>query len=87
LKYGPATGLAPPVTCAILSDHPAYQTSRSIAASTNVPCLRRGEPSARGARPRTGHAGPRAPRRSGRPPARGCTPCAPTSRRTPSGRP
>ena len=34
LKYGPATGFAPPTTWAILSDHPAYQTSRSIAAST-----------------------------------------------------
>ena len=26
LKYGPATGLAPPYTWAILSDQPAYQT-------------------------------------------------------------
>ena len=34
LKYGPATGFAPPTTWAILSAQPAYQTSRSIAAST-----------------------------------------------------
>src|SRR5688500_9274942 len=34
LKYGPATGLAVPCTEAILSDQPAYQTSRSIVAST-----------------------------------------------------
>src|SRR4051812_21985480 len=36
LKYGPATALALPVTCAILSAHPAYQTRRSTAASTYV---------------------------------------------------
>src|SRR3978361_514812 len=35
LKKGPATGLAAPVTWAILSDQPAYQTQRSIAASTS----------------------------------------------------
>src|SRR5918999_2897600 len=34
LKYGPATGLSPPVTCEILSVHPAYQTHRSMALST-----------------------------------------------------
>ena len=34
LKYGPATGLVPPTTCANLSAQPAYQTQRSIAAST-----------------------------------------------------
>ena len=34
LKYGPATALAPPVTCATLSGQPAYQTHRSIAAAT-----------------------------------------------------
>src|SRR6185312_5863605 len=34
LKYGPATGLAPPATWANLSVQPAYQTQRSIAAST-----------------------------------------------------
>ena len=34
LKYGPATALAPPVTCATLSGQPAYQTHRSIAADT-----------------------------------------------------
>src|SRR5215469_3488874 len=34
LKYGPATGLAPPATCATLSGHPAYQTHRSMAAAT-----------------------------------------------------
>src|ERR1044071_5581645 len=37
LKNGPATGLAPPVTWAILSDHPAYQTRRSTAASASLP--------------------------------------------------
>ena len=36
LKYGPATGLASPSTAANLSDHPAYQTQRSIAASTSA---------------------------------------------------
>ena len=36
LKNGPATGLAPPYTWAILSDQPAYQTQRSIAASTSA---------------------------------------------------
>jgi hypothetical protein len=35
LKYGPATGFAPPYTCASLSDHPAYQTQRSMAAATS----------------------------------------------------
>ena len=34
LKYGPATGLALPSTWVTLSAQPAYQTSRSIAAST-----------------------------------------------------
>jgi hypothetical protein len=34
LKYGPATGFAPPCTVAILSDQPAYQTQRSIDSST-----------------------------------------------------
>lgn len=34
LKNGPATGLAPPTTWAILSVQPAYQTQRSTAAST-----------------------------------------------------
>lgn len=34
LKKGPATGLPPPTTWAILSVQPAYQTQRSIAAST-----------------------------------------------------
>src|SRR5689334_522257 len=33
-KYGPATGFEDPSTAAILSVHPAYQTQRSIAAST-----------------------------------------------------
>src|SRR5262249_48889751 len=28
LKYGPATGFAPPSTCDSLSAHPAYQTTR-----------------------------------------------------------
>jgi hypothetical protein len=36
LKYGPATGLDEPSTCAILSAQPAYQTQRSIAASTSA---------------------------------------------------
>src|SRR5437868_1279378 len=35
LKYGPATGLAVPRTAEILSDQPAYQTRRSMAASTD----------------------------------------------------
>src|SRR6266516_1903199 len=34
LKYGPATGLAAPVTWATLSGQPAYQTHRSIASVT-----------------------------------------------------
>ncbi len=34
LKNGPATGLALPTTWVSLSAHPAYQTSRSMAAST-----------------------------------------------------
>ena len=34
LKYGPATGLALPSTWAILSAQPAYQTQRSMVAST-----------------------------------------------------
>jgi len=36
LKNGPATGFAPPCTWAILSAQPAYQTQRSIAASTSA---------------------------------------------------
>src|SRR5688500_3862696 len=35
LKYGPATGLEEPSTCASLSAQPAYQTTRSIAAATS----------------------------------------------------
>jgi hypothetical protein len=35
LKYGPATGLAPPATWWILSAQPAYQTHRSIATLTS----------------------------------------------------
>ena len=35
LKYGPATALAPPSTDGSLSAHPAYQTQRSIEASTS----------------------------------------------------
>ena len=34
-KYGPATGFELPMTCASLSAQPAYQTVRSIAASTS----------------------------------------------------
>ena len=45
LKYGPATGLAEPSTAAILSDQPAYQTSRSTAASTSSPARSRSIPS------------------------------------------
>src|SRR6266516_4102438 len=37
LKYGPATGLAPPATCATLSGQPAYHTHRSITAPTVAP--------------------------------------------------
>src|SRR5829696_8284870 len=36
LKYGAATGFAEPKTCAYLSAQPAYQTQRSIAASTST---------------------------------------------------
>src|SRR5665213_3640004 len=36
LKKGPATGLAPPSTWAILSVHPAYQTTRSIDRDTTA---------------------------------------------------
>ena len=46
LKYGPATGFADPVTWAILSVQPAYQTQRSMAASTWAAALRRVRPSA-----------------------------------------
>ena len=35
LKYGPATGFDAPSTCASLSAHPAYQTTRSIERSTS----------------------------------------------------
>ena len=35
LKYGPETGLEEPITWASLSAQPAYQTTRSIAASTS----------------------------------------------------
>ena len=35
LKYGPATGFAPPSTWASLSAQPAYQTTRSIERSTS----------------------------------------------------
>ena len=35
LKYGPETGFEEPITCASLSAQPAYQTTRSIAASTS----------------------------------------------------
>ena len=39
-KYGPATGFDEPCTCASLSLHPAYQTQRSIAASTTFSAVR-----------------------------------------------
>src|ERR1017187_5340748 len=35
VKYGPATGLAAPATCATLSGQPAYQTHRSIDSATD----------------------------------------------------
>ncbi len=44
-KYGPATGLVDPVTWAILSAHPAYQTQRSIAPSTAFSARGRVRPS------------------------------------------
>src|ERR687889_1722021 len=44
-KYGPATGLAPPSTAASLSVHPAYQTHRSMAASTAARALEPDSPS------------------------------------------
>jgi hypothetical protein len=46
-KYGPATGLVPPTTCAILSAHPAYQTSRSTDSSTTASARRCESPSLR----------------------------------------
>src|SRR5699024_10422103 len=45
LKYGPATGLAFPATWATLSDQPAYQTHRSMAAETSCAALRAETPS------------------------------------------
>ena len=44
-KYGPATGFAPPRTAASLSVHPAYQTHRSMAASTAARALEAESPS------------------------------------------
>ena len=35
VEVRPATGFEEPITCASLSAHPAYQTTRSIAASTS----------------------------------------------------
>src|ERR1700748_1700867 len=46
LKYGPATGLADPRTWASLSAQPAYQTQRSMAASTTASPCRAPRPSA-----------------------------------------
>ncbi len=44
LKYGPATGFEPPSTWGSLSVQPAYQTTRSMAASTSAaPGARGGE--------------------------------------------
>src|SRR5690606_5960940 len=37
LKYGPETGFALPASCEYLSHQPAYQTPRSMAASTCAP--------------------------------------------------
>src|SRR5262252_2926632 len=45
LKYGPATGLAAPVTWATLSGQPAYQTHRSIASATVCSASARETPS------------------------------------------
>src|SRR6185437_5652455 len=45
-KYGPATGLDEPITWPTLSDQPAYQTQRSIAASTIDSALAAETPSA-----------------------------------------
>src|SRR5699024_1368909 len=45
LKWGPATGLAFPATWATLSDQPAYQTHRSMAAETSCSALRAETPS------------------------------------------
>ncbi len=39
-KYGPATAFTVPVTCAILSAQPAYQTHVSIAAATSFVAAR-----------------------------------------------
>ena len=47
LKYGAATGLVPPTTWAILSAHPAYQTSRSTDSSTAASACRLVAPSER----------------------------------------
>jgi hypothetical protein len=47
LKYGAATGLVPPATWAILSAHPAYQTSRSTDSSTAASAGRLPSPSDR----------------------------------------
>ena len=76
LKYGPATGLALPMTWVILSAHPAYQTSRSMRGVDDLRPARRSGP--RPARPprRTAPAGPPSSRRPGRGSARGCTPSA-----------
>src|SRR5438874_2178310 len=46
LKYGPATGLLAPATCATLSVHPAYHTHRSIAAPTTAAAAAASSPSA-----------------------------------------
>jgi hypothetical protein len=46
LKYGPATGLAAPRTWVSLSAQPAYQTQRSMAASTTASACRAASPSA-----------------------------------------
>src|SRR5581483_1920586 len=46
LKYGPATGFDEPCTWATLSDHPAYQTQRSMAASTAASAFAADTPSA-----------------------------------------
>ncbi len=46
LKYGPATGLAEPETEAILSAQPAYQTQRSIVASSSAVAVPLGIPAA-----------------------------------------
>ena len=77
LKYGPATGFAPPSTWASLSAQPAYQTTRSIERSTSSPARSRPRPGRRRASPSS--------RPAGRAPGRGCRRSRPTTSRRPRG--